>query len=67
MEEEVKMVVTKRNSTFKFADDVEYTDLAEVFPELFRLFMEVADQYPEESGEEYMEMLIRLNLRDLET
>jgi len=65
-EEEVEMVVTKRNSTFKFADDVEYTDLAEVFPELFRLFMEVADQYPEESGEEYIEMLIRLNLRDME-
>ena len=58
--------ITKRNSLFKFSDDIEYKDLAPVFPELFRLFMNVADQYPEESGEEYMEMLIRLNMTDLE-
>ena len=58
--------ITKRNSLFKFSDDIEYKDLAPMFPELFRLFMNVADQYPEESGEEYMEMLIRLNMRDLE-
>lgn len=65
-DEEVEMVVTKRNSLFKFADDVEFKDLAPIFPELFDLFMNVCDQYPEDSGEEYMEMLIRLNLRDLE-
>lgn len=63
--EEKEMVVTKRNSLFKFAEDVEYRDLAPIFPELYELFMDIADQYPEEGGEEFMQMLIRLNLRDL--
>lgn len=58
-------VVRKRNSLFKFSPEVEYKDLAPIFPELFRFFMKLADQYPEEGEEEYIEMLIQLNLRDL--
>lgn len=65
MEEEIEYELVKRNCLFKFDDDVEYKDLVPVFPELLDKFMHLADQYPEEGGEEYMEMLIRLNLRDL--
>lgn len=65
-EEEVEMETVKKNSLFKFADDVEFKDLAPIFPELFDLFMNTADQYPEESGEEFMEMLIRMNVDDQE-
>ncbi len=63
--DEVELVVKKRNSLFRFPEDMEYRDLAPVFPELLDLFMRISDQYPEDSGEEYMEMLIRLNLKDL--
>ncbi len=65
MDEETILVVTKRNCLFRFPEEMEYRDLAPVFPELLDLFMRVSDQYPEEGGEEYMETLIRLNLRDL--
>lgn len=58
--------IKKRNSLFRFPEEVEFKDLAPIFPELFDLFMDLADQYPEDSGEEYIEMLIRMNLHDLE-
>lgn len=65
MEEEEEYETVKRNSLIRFDEDVEFKDLAPVFPELYRMFMNVADQYPEDSGEEYMEMLIDQNLKDL--
>ncbi|MFO8109584.1 MAG: hypothetical protein R6U17_03545 [Thermoplasmata archaeon] len=65
MDKETELVVTKRNCLFRFPEDMEYRDLVPVFPELFDLFMRISDQYPEDSGKEYMETLIRLNLRDL--
>ncbi len=58
--------IKKRHSSFRFPEEVEFKDLAPIFPELFDLFMDLADQYPEDSGEEYIEMLIRLNLKDLQ-
>ena len=58
--------IKKRHSLFRFSEEVEFKDLARIFPELFDLFMDLADQYPEDSGEEYIEMLIRLNLKDLQ-
>ncbi len=58
--------IIKRSSLFRFAEEVEFKDLAPIFPELFDLFMDIADQYPEDSGEEYIEMLIRMNLEDLQ-
>ncbi|MEF8874362.1 MAG: hypothetical protein V5A88_06805 [Candidatus Thermoplasmatota archaeon] len=63
--EEKEMEVTKHNSTIRFDEDIEYRDLLPVFPELYRLFMDLADQYPEDSGEEFMQMLIDQNLKDL--
>ncbi|MFO7791455.1 MAG: hypothetical protein R6W73_00550 [Candidatus Saliniplasma sp.] len=63
---EKEFEIKKRNSLFRFPKEVEFKDLAPIFPELFDLFMDLADQYPEDSGEEYIEMLIRLNLKDLE-
>ncbi|MFP3872728.1 MAG: hypothetical protein ACOC55_02465 [Candidatus Natronoplasma sp.] len=63
--EEKKMEVTKHNSTIRFTEDVEYKDLVQIFPELYRTFMELADQVPEEGGEEFMEMIIDQNLKDL--
>jgi len=60
------MEVTKHNSLIRFDQDIEYKDLAPVFPDLYRLFMELADQYPDESKKEYTEMLIRQNLKDLQ-
>lgn len=65
MEEEEEYETFKRNSLIRFTEDVEYNDLAPIFPELYRMFMNLADQYPEESGEEYMEMLIDQNMNDL--
>jgi len=64
--EDKEMVVTKHNSLIRFDEDTEYKDLAPVFPTLYRLFMELADQYPDDSKEEYTEMLIRQNLKDLQ-
>ncbi|MBS3817528.1 MAG: hypothetical protein KGY76_08210 [Candidatus Thermoplasmatota archaeon] len=64
-DEEKEMEVTKHNSLIRFEGDVEYKDLAPVFSELYTLFMDIADQYPEDGGEEYMQMLIRQNLKDL--
>ncbi len=58
--------IIKRSSLFRFAEEVEFKDLAPIFPELFDLFMDIADQYPEDSAEEYIEMLIRMNLEDLQ-
>lgn len=63
--EEKELVVKKRNCLFRFPEDMQYRDLAPVFPELLDFFMRISDQYPEDSGEEYMETLIRLNLKDL--
>ncbi len=63
--EEKEMVVTKHNSMIRFDEEVEYKDLAPIFPELYELFMEVADQEVEDGGEEYKQMLIRQNLKDL--
>jgi len=63
--EEKEMVVTKHNSLIRFDDGVEYKDLAPIFPELYILFMNITDQYPEDGGEGYMQMLIRQNLKDL--
>ncbi len=63
--EEKEMEVTKHNSTIRFDDDIEYKDLLPVFPELYRLFMDLADQFPEDNGEEYIRMLIDQNLKDL--
>jgi len=60
------MEVTKHNSLIRFDQDIEYKDLAPIFPDLYRLFMKLADQYPEESKKEYTEMLIRQNLKDLQ-
>ncbi len=64
-EEEIEIVTTKRNSLFRFDEDVDYKDLVDIFPELLRHFLDVSDQYPEEEGEEFVEMLIRQNLKDL--
>jgi len=64
--EEKEMEVTKHNSLIRFDQDIEYKDLAPIFPDLYRLFMKLADQYPEESKKEYTEMLIRQNLKDLQ-
>ncbi|MFW5946239.1 MAG: hypothetical protein ACOCSJ_02770 [Candidatus Natronoplasma sp.] len=64
--EEKEMVVTKHNSLIRFNEDIEYKDLTPVFPALYRLFMELAEQYPEDGKEEYTEMLIRQNLKDLQ-
>ncbi len=65
VKEEKEFEVTKHNSLIRFDEEVEFKDLAPIFPELYRLFMDVAEQYPEESGEELIQMLIRLNLKDL--
>ncbi|MFP4000468.1 MAG: hypothetical protein ACOCTN_04420 [Candidatus Natronoplasma sp.] len=64
--EDKEMVVTKHNSLIRFEEDIEYKDLAPIFPELYRLFMDLTDQYPDESQKEYTEMLIRQNLKDLQ-
>ncbi len=64
-EEEKELVTTKRNSLIRFDEDVEYKDLIDIFPELYELFMEKADQVPEEGGEELMEMMIQMNIQDL--
>lgn len=64
-DEQKEMEVTKHNSLIRLDEEFEYKDLAPVFPELYNLFMEVADQDSEEEGEEYKQMLIRQNLKDL--
>jgi len=45
-------------------DRTEYQELAEVFPELLKLFLEETDQVPEDP--EIMQMFIHLNQKDLE-
>ncbi len=64
--DEIEIITKKRNSLFVFPEKFQYKDLAPVFPELFDYFMRICDQYPVDSGEEYMLMLIRQNMRDLE-
>lgn len=64
--DEVEIITKKRNSLFVFPDEFRYKDLAAVFPELLDYFMRICDQYPEEGGDEYVLMLIRQNMRDLE-
>lgn len=64
--EEKEMEVTKHNSLIRFNEDIEYNDLAPIFPDLYRLFMELGEQYPDDSKKEYTEMLIRQNLKDLQ-
>ncbi len=65
-DEENEMEVTKHNSLIRFEDEVEYKELAPIFPELFELFMETAEQEVEDGGEEYKQMLIRQNVKDLQ-
>ena len=43
MEEEEEYETFKRNSLIRFTEDVEYKDLAPIFPELYREFMNLAD------------------------
>ncbi len=64
--EEKEMEVTKHNSLIRFEEGIEYKDLASIFPDLYRLFMELGEQYPDESKKEVTEMLIRQNLKDLQ-
>jgi len=64
--EDEEMEAAKHNSLIRFEEDVEYKDVAPIFPALYRLFMDLADQYPDESKEEYTEMLIKQNLKDLQ-
>jgi len=45
-------------------DRTEYQELAEIFPELLKLFLEETDQVPEDP--EIMQMFIHLNQMDLE-
>ncbi|MHC1709254.1 MAG: hypothetical protein AB9819_02465 [Methanomassiliicoccales archaeon] len=45
-------------------DRTEYQELAEVFPELLKLFLEETDQIPEDP--EIMQMFIHINQMDLE-
>ena len=42
----------------------DYKDLAPVFPDILKMFLEAIDQMPEE--EELLQMLIDLNMADLE-
>ncbi|MBO4356724.1 MAG: hypothetical protein J5813_00935 [Candidatus Methanomethylophilaceae archaeon] len=42
----------------------DYKDLAPVFPDILKMFLEAIDQMPEE--EELLQMLIELNMADLE-
>ena len=42
----------------------DYKDLAPVFPDILKMFLESIDQMPEE--EELLQMLIELNMADLE-
>lgn len=58
--------IKKRNALFRMDDDIDFKDLADHFRDLFELFVDAADQYPEEGGDELMEMLIRMNLEDVE-
>jgi CTP-dependent riboflavin kinase len=49
---------------FVFKDRTEYRDMAEVFPDVLKLFLEETDQLPEDA--EIMQMFIHLNLVELE-
>lgn len=53
-----------RSGHIIFDKKVEYKDLAPVYSELFLKFLRESDQIPEE--EEYMHMLLKENLMDLE-
>jgi len=64
--EKKDMEVTKHNSLIRFDEELEYRDLAPIFPELYAYFMEVTDQYPKDDDESYIQMLIRQNLKDLQ-
>ncbi len=57
--------IIKHNSLIRFDENTEYKDLAPIFPGLYRLFMDLADQYPDEGGEELVQMLIDQNMKDL--
>jgi len=46
------------------SDSVEHQDMAGVFPEVLKLFLEETDQVPEDP--EIMQMFIHLNMMDLE-
>ncbi len=63
MEEEFEII--KRNSLIRFSEDISFKDLAPVFRALFEEFMLASEQHPGEEEEDFMEMLIRLNLKDL--
>ncbi len=62
---EKKMEIIKHNSTIRFEEDVEFKDLTPIFPELYTLFMDLAEQIPDEGGDEFMQMMIDQNLKDL--
>jgi hypothetical protein len=53
-----------RSAHFAFDKKVQYKDLAKAFPEIYKKFLEITGQMPEE--EEYARMLIKTNIRDLE-
>lgn len=49
---------------FVLNDQFEYSDIAEVFPEVLKLFLEETDQVPEDP--EIMQMFVHLNMIELQ-